>query len=1144
MSQAVNPVQTGGPVQAGEPVQLANPIDQEQRLRIRTSLDENLFVEAGAGTGKTTALVSRITALIASGQAEMNGLAAITFTDAAAGELRERVRRELEEDARDERRTAEERERCNRAAREMELASIQTLHSFALSLLRELPLEAGLPPGFEAVDQVQADLWFQDAWEKWLDQALDSEDLGGKILRALRLGLRLNSLRQVAVILHKNYDLVERAPFPESPPPDLTILQELEDAESKIHRLLPLASLGADDQLYVHALGVADLGRQIQASGSEDASIAMVSAAGRLSTTRGRQPDWQVDPPSGVNGCKLMKDLLSGLNDTCTNDLEQLRQSALTPLLEALRCFVVGLAAQRKAGGRAEFQDLLVWARALLRDNPQARQHFQRRFHHILIDELQDTDPIQAEIAFFLAGNPEEAAGIPTTNRQTQDWREITPAPGKLFLVGDPKQSIYRFRRADITTLEEVRQHLGREAVPLRQNFRSQSGILDWTNHVFQQWMVGSESPGNGADQGGPAVQADYEHLEPIWQPPEATPPLGVHRMGEALEGSTAYVRRQEARAIAALALQIKGDRWQVRKDAAGTLGGTEFRDICLLLPTRTGLEILEQALEEANVPYRIESQSMVVATEDVRELLNCLRAIDSPADQVAVVAALRSSAFACSDVELLEFVDAGGRFDYFQPGAAAGPVAESLDELRKFHNQRVWTPPDQLIEQFIRDRRMVELSFGRRRPRERWRRLRFVVEQAREFINAGGGSLRGYLDWMERQLGEGAQTVEVPVPETDDDCVRIMTIHAAKGLEFPVVVLTGLGNQRRHRSDPVIIDRVSGRVEARVSASGQTRLETSGFDAANKLEAAAQAAEDVRLAYVACTRARDHLVLSLFRKSQRNDTSSAGLMEQFCAARPDLWREIDVDSLSTPAVSPPPASAPQPPPNAAKFNRRRTQWLEDRAATIAAASREEARAVTAIARLEKDEAEGGEVVYRRGRGSSNLGRAVHAVLQSIDIITGGGLEAASRAQAAAEGIPTQWEEVASLASTAVDSDVVRRLASQLAAGQANYYREVFVSAPLNGRLVEGFIDLLIDGPGGMVMVDYKTDSLDTAQEVADATTRHRTQMGLYALATQEVTGKPVREAVLLFLRPKEERSFTDVDTLVTEAKEAAAVGA
>ena len=1123
--------------------QAFEPVDREQRIRIRDSLHENLFVEAGAGTGKTTALVGRITALIASGQAEMNGLAAITFTDAAAGELRERVLRVLEEDARDDRRTAAERERCDRAARDMDSASIQTLHSFALSLLRELPLEAGLPPGFEAVDQVQSDLWFQDAWEQWLEQALDSDDLGAHILRALRFGLRLDSLRQVAVILHRNYDLVERAPFPESPPPGITILPELIAAEGEIRRVLPLASLGAKDQLYVKALAVADLGRRIKGTSGANAAIVLVSAAGRLSTSRGKQSDWSADPVSGVNGCKLLKDLLKGLEDTRTKDLDQLLQSALTPLLEALRCFAVGLAAQRKAEGRAEFHDLLVWARDLLRDNPQARQHFQRRFHHVLIDELQDTDPIQAEIAFFLAGNSGDTANFQTHDGQTQDWREIPPVPGKLFVVGDPKQSIYRFRRADIATLDQVRQQLGREAVPLRQNFRSQAGIIGWANHVFEQWMLRGESPGDGPDQGSPALQANYEHLAPRWQPPAATPPLGVHRLGEALDGSADYVRRQEARAVAALALEIKEGRWQVRKDASGALGDAAFQDICLLLPTRTGLYALEQALDEINVPYRIESQSMVLATEDVRELLNCIRAIDSPADQVALVAALRSSAFSCSDAELLEFVDDGGRFDYFRPGASAGPVAESLEALRQFHDRRVWTPPDELIEQFIRDRRMVELSFGRRRPRERWRRLRFVVEQARDFIHAGGVSLRGFVDWMERQLGEGAQAVEAPVPETDEDCVRIMTIHAAKGLEFPVVILTGLGNRHVHRAGPVIIDRVSGRAEVRVSTSGQTPLKTSGFDAANELEAAAEAAEQVRLAYVACTRARDHLVLSLFRKSSGNDNTPAGMMEQFCASQPDLWREIDVDALITPLTAATPAPAHQPAPNADKFEQRRGQWLGDRAAIIKTASREEARAVTGIARLDKDEAEGGEVVYRRGRGSSNLGRAVHSVLQSIDIITGVGLEPASRAQAAAEGVSEQWDEVASLARNALESDVVRRLASQLAAGQANYYREVFVSAPLNGLLVEGFIDLLIDGPDGMVVVDYKTDTLDTARQVEDAAAQHALQMGLYAWAAQEVTGKPVREAVLLFLRPKAEHSFTNTEALMSKAKEATAAG-
>ena len=443
--------------------QATEPVDQLQRLRIRNSLNENLFVEAGAGTGKTTALVGRIIALIASGQARMDGLAAITFTEAAAGELRERVGRVLEEEARNDRRTDAERERCDRAAREMESASIQTLHSFALSLLRELPLEAGLPPGFESMDQIQSDLWFQEAWDQWLEEALDSDDLGAKILRTLRLGLQLGSLREVAAALHTNYDLVEGATFPETSTPDLTITQGLRDAEIEIRRLLPLASKGTDDPLYAHALVVAELGRRLQPVVDQDASIAMVTAAGRLSTGRGRQPDWATDPVSGVNGCKLLKDLLKGLDDTCAEELGQLRQSAFMALLEALHRFVVELAAQRKRDGRAEFHDLLVWARNLLRDNPRARQHFQRRFHHILIDELQDTDPIQAEIAFFLAGSPDDPA-----NLETRDWRKITPVPGKLFVVGDPKQSIYRFRRADIATLGEVRQRLGGDAVSLQ----------------------------------------------------------------------------------------------------------------------------------------------------------------------------------------------------------------------------------------------------------------------------------------------------------------------------------------------------------------------------------------------------------------------------------------------------------------------------------------------------------------------------------------------------------------------------------------------------------------------------------------------------------------------------------------------------
>ena len=1112
----------------------AAPADQNYRLRIRDHLDENLFVEAGAGTGKTTALVSRITSLIASGRTEMSGLAAITFTEAAASELRERVRRELEKEAR-EGQEADERRRCGKAAREMELASIQTLHSFALSLLRELALDAGMPPVFDTLDAIQADLGFQEAWEKWLDQALDSDELGPRILRALSLGLGLANLRQVAAALHQDYDLVQQVPFPEAPLPSLTIVPQLAEAASEVDRLLPLAKNGPSDVLYAHALTVADLARRIQDAG-EEASIALLTAAGTLSTTRGAQGNWETDPVSGVNGCKYLKDLFDGLEKVRVRELEHIRLAALLPLLQSVRRFVLEQVEHRKTEGRAEFHDLLVWARDMLRDNSRARRHFQRRFSNILIDEFQDTDPIQAEIAFFLAGNPDDlAAG------ETADWRAVPPVPGKLFVVGDPKQSIYRFRRADISALEDVRGQLTQESVPLVQNFRSQTGVIDWVNHVFRQWMTGADPAG-----GGPVLQADYQDLSAWWAPPDATPPLGVHRIGGQVDGPAAQVRRQESLAIAALARQVKAEPWQVRDGNSGELRDAEYRDICLLMPARTILGPLEQALEDADVPYRIESESLVLATEDVRDLLNCLRAIDSPADQVALVAALRSSALACSDAELLRFVDDGGRFDYFNPGAASGPVADGLAVLRKFHDVHSWTLPDELIERFIRDRRMIESSFARRRPRERWRRLRFVVEQATAFLHAGGSSLRGFLDWMDRQVSERARTVESPVPETDEDCVRIMTIHAAKGLEFPIVMLTGLGSNPQHRANPVVINRATGRAEVRIPAAGESHFQTAGFEAAAELEKAAGDAEAVRLAYVACTRAKDHLVLSVFR-GKAGAKSPAAQLEQYCAAAPGLWREIDTGSLVGAVAVGTPTGAPSSLASPDDFAQRREVWQEQRNAIIARAGRPRAQGVTAIARLStdqaKDQAEEGEVSYRRGRGGTNLGRAVHAVLQTVDLTTGDRVEETCIAQAAAEGIPESAGQVELLARNALRSRVVREMVAGADSGQASYYREVFVSAPLGGVLVEGFIDLLIDGPGGLTIVDYKTDDVN-AGGVSASAAQYRKQVGLYAWAVGEVTGKPVREAVLLYLRPDVERIFHDVDELLAEARAAVASAA
>lgn len=1245
----------------------ADPVDRAARARIARRLGETLFVEAGAGSGKTTMLVARIVALLAGGQAEMGGLAAITFTEAAAAELRERVRQKLQEAAQDPApnstddadsggpdsgraaRTDAERERCRRALREMDAAAIQTLHSFAMALLRERALEAGLPPTFEVSTEIEADIQFDDAWRQWLDGALDSAILGPVILRALGLGLRLDDLRKVAASLHQNYDLATHPftdivldwpggaaddgasdnaatpgggastdspitdnaiPANDSPngggagrfavAPDSGVIGRLAGAGAEIARLLPLSRLGDADPLYAHAAGpVSALSQQLRSleetgddyaagdggdtgaipgGNAGNAAVNLLARSGRLSFGRGRQADWAADPATGVNGCKLLKELLSDLEEERLAELARLRQAALLPLLESLRQFVIQLAAGRKAEGRAEFHDLLVWARDLLRESPSAGRHFRQRFSHLLIDEFQDTDPIQAEIAFYLAGPldsdtadngvadtgvadstgdgvadtggdgvADTGAGGVSDDRSdaATDWRRIAPMPGKLFVVGDPKQSIYRFRRADIAALQEVRQLLGAAAqVSLSQNFRSQEGIIGWVNQVFGAWMAGG---GTDATAGAPALQAEYESLSPWWTPPPAQPPLGVHRMGGAIAGNTDAARSREAQAIASLVRDMAGQTaggasaWPVRRELDGPLVEAQYQDICLLLPTRTTLPYLEQALESAAVPYRIESQSLVLNTQDVRELLNCLRAIDSPADQVALIAALRSSAFACSDIELLQFYDAGGRFDYFNPGQAGGPVSEALKVLREFHERRTWDDPAELIERFLRERRMVEAAFGRARPRERWRRLRFVAEQCRAFAqaNSGGPSLRRFLDWMERQAEEGFRTIETPAPETDEDCVRIMTVHAAKGLEFPIVILAGLGSAPRYRANPALFDRGGGPMQVRIGsdgAGGGGRFETPRYAEAAEREQQAEDAERVRLAYVAATRARDHLVVSLFRAEKRTDKSPAAILESLSADAPHLWREVDEYRLNHPRPSAPPPPAVAAAPD--DFARRRAEWQTARAAVIAQAQRPQAQAVTAVTRLEKDEPESGEpFYYRRGRGGAPLGRAVHTVLQTVDLDTGDGLRATSQAQAAAEEIPAQADEVAELAQAALESNIVRRAADGRRDGRAAYYREVFLSAPLpNGTLMEGFIDLLLDEPEGLTIIDYKTDSVETPADIAQAAQRHAVQMGLYAWAAGQVTGKEVRQAVLLFLRPSREHIFNDIPALTRQA--------
>ena len=1124
------------------------PSDIEERQIIATKLDDTLFVEASAGTGKTTSLVQRMVNLVVSGKTTMDRIAAITFTELAAAELRDRVRQELERAAADTDRPDLERELCGRGVSDLDQANIRTLHSFAGQLLHERPLEAGLPPGFETSDEIVAGLAFDEAWEEWLDLNLgNNSPIGGSVSMLLTQGVTLDLLKRLAREFHSNYpDLPKPGPLPDAPPSGaagMAVVQRWPEAE----RLLDSSNDGPGDPLYDHVTlrGVAVQALRDAPAGSFN-YFRQLARLLPISTTRGSQGNWSKDPASGKNACAALKELLKELQEEVTAELEDARRHALSVLVRSLTEFVLECAERRSRDGRAEFQDLLVWARDLLRDNITVRDHFRHRFSHLMIDESQDTDPIQAEIAMFLA---ESAAEGLVNDDRPATWQSIVPEEGKLFVVGDPKQSIYRFRRADVEQMLHLRDRMvagGGRTVNLVQNFRSQLPVVAWVNHLFERWIgqVGDDDPSDRA-------QADYVNMAHRWSADtESAVGPRVWALGnEEQSDPVGTIRQQEAAEIAALLRQMVSEGWlKLDQEATNAAGGKEtyspvgYSDICILIRARTVLPALERALENANIPYRLESASLIFESQEVRDLLNCLRAIDNPADRVATVAALRSPAFGCSDVDLLRHHEAGGTFDYLSetPGKSEPVVAEGLETLKQFHHRRMWESPSTLIERFVRDRLLLEGATSHPRMREQWRRYRFMVERAAQYAEAGGKSLRSFLGWIEDQVNNRVRVTETPVPESDEESVRVMTMHSAKGLEFPVVILTSLNSSDTFRPPVSLCDRHLGVVEVGLG-SQNNRIATSGYDDMLARERLMSEAENVRLMYVAATRARDHLVLSL-RRPERGGNTTAHAISRHMADYPELWETVVLkggtqwaatDHNDEENAAPPPPSGPE------HSIEARDEWIAGRQELLASRGKPMFTSATALGQRERQERERkdeqewgqGDEPWRRGRAGTQVGRAVHAVLQSIDLATGKGLEDRARAQATAEGIPNRMNDVIRLARIAVNSDIVRR-----AVASQRLWREVPVAAPVEGGFLHGFIDLLFEEADGLVVVDYKTDTVDE-DRVEDAVEKYRLQGGAYACSVGKATGRPVKEVRFLYLEAQTDVLLPDLEIAVEEAE-------
>jgi ATP-dependent helicase/nuclease subunit A len=1086
--------------------------DQDARKRIVEALDETLFVEAGAGSGKTKSLVDRVVALVDE-DVEMRSIATITFTEKAAGELRDRIRRAFEE----RRRAADtptDADRYTAALEQVDAAAISTLHAFAQRILTEHALEAGLPPNVEVLDEVSSRIEFEDRWTSFREELLDDRALERCLLLAFAFDIGVHDLRNLAVVFQANWDLVaedDRLPWGGVEPPPV----DREGFERRIEALLERRHVctDAEDKLlrYLEDEVAPFLDRLRQAPDEYEALRLLATDKNpTFRCSNGRAPNW-----GGAEGKRAVVTELRAIGVDKLEHARQVARAAVRRIAVAVGGFSLAAAQERRESGRLEFHDLLVLARELLRGehSVEVRRRLHDRYQRLLLDEFQDTDPIQIELAVRIASSDPDAAAKP--------WEEIPVAAGRLFFVGDPKQSIYRFRRADINLFLRAGGVFGTPPVRLTTNFRTTPPVIDWVNHVFGQ-LIEHEA----------GSQPDYEPLTPA---PRRTPPpdgLPVVVLGaEAHEDkpNADELREREAADVVDAIEAALG--WQVSErsgDAPEQWRPATLADITVLLPARTSLPALERALESRRIPYRAETSSLVYSTREVRDLMVTVRALSDPTDQLALVTALRSPVFGCGDDDLFTFrVEHGGRWSLDTPLPetlpADHPVGAALTYLAQLRTEVPWLAPAELLQRIAADRRLFELGYAMGRPRDLWRRLRFVIDQARAWSEAEGGTLREYVTWSRLQASDNARVAETVLPETDDESVRILTIHGAKGLEFPITIVSGMTSRpggQNQRVDVAFPDR--GPAAIKVGSA----VVTPEYEAYKPVDEQMDFHERLRLLYVACTRAQDHLVVSLHRplRNQPEDSQKLTSAELLAGVAGDAPHQA---GLPEPAGAPAPGRDVRGEPPALPDL---AAWEAERAAALVASSRRRTVGASdvelAVAPEDAESAEGIDKAprdlelppWQKGRYGSAIGRAVHAVLQTVDLATGDGLEEAARAQAAAEGVLGREGDIARLARAALSAPCVREAAA------SERWRETYVATPLDGHpdgaevppMLEGYIDLLYRSAEGLVIVDYKTASAgaDLDQRMRD----YRAQGGAYALAVEQATGEPVARVVFLFL--------------------------
>ncbi len=901
--------------------------DTREELQNTASLGKNFLLEASAGTGKTTTLISRVVSLINSGT-PITEIAMITFTKKATAELRHKIRQKLTEQLAEisqskkegsEKDKEEESKKIKAALIGLDRATIDTIHSFCKKILDESPLQAGLPYNFSVIDPVQANTEFNKRWHEDFEKILDDTGASASTSTSTSNGLNPPQLNQnlkdvfilsssLGVEFSLNGGLYRMATEADELWGEFSdFLPKLKRAPAFVVAVIPISRFQEMMQLLKNVAGNCDSiftgGNQkakfqdfcsdLEVFQSEFQALSNLEKVQRIIALKHALPTTKTKKKNLASQLTTLNALL----DEVRKWEEGLMRSLLIYLME----FSVKGAEKRARAGKVTFEDLLVRTHLILIDKQSGaaiRSRLHTRWQQILIDEFQDTDPLQYKIAKLIATRPGEAE----------------PEEGSLFFVGDKKQSIYHFRGADLETFKSSRGEVA-NLRELSTNFRTIEPVINFINDIF----VGESLLG----------QSDYSDLRhhrednPSGSGPPvlllgASQPPALSSDDKPPKIKTEDVRHLEAEDIAKAVIWIltADETWKVWDRDKEIWRAANLSDIAILVPKKTQLDIYTSALEKSKIPYRIESGSFIFEKPEIQNLMDTLRAIQNPKDTLSLARALRSPLFGCSDEDLYAFKSQFHGWDYLKENILDGHpdssktckicsdpdhiVRRGLEWFKSAWQKKHNLQPSQLTELIIRERVALEISQAYEETESGFidaaDTLDLFTGKIREIAKNTDGTLDDLISHLEQEIAGKAEWAAPRKNEQNEPipAVQIMTMHVAKGLEFPIVILANMGSGKRPNLYAELGIAPAGELFFSLSEDLSLPSVPSALNYKEKYrekEKQANIEEQKRLLYVACTRARDHLLIAAGEGVGEKDSLGrqvwAGISEAYISSKP-----------------------------------------------------------------------------------------------------------------------------------------------------------------------------------------------------------------------------------------------------------------